>query len=310
MNRGDLDWSGPMPAAVTPFHRDGSLDGRAFVENLEAMLEAGATGFIIGGCTGEFWAMTDEERVEIFRLAADAVGGRATLIAGTSAIRVADVIELTRAAEAAGCDGALILPPWFVRLSDDEIARHYAAVAEAVGLPIMLYSIPQFGNNAISPELAARLSEIETVVAIKESAGDWVNFHRTLTATKDALRVFCGPSTVYGVPAVAAGADGFVDCFPNVWRPGGLELFHAAAAGHLARAKQLQELGLHLTELFTTEGRNIYSANKAAMALLGLPGGHVRPPLSPTPPASVEGLRAGLERYGLLEQTTPQAMPA
>ena len=301
MDRNSIDWFGPMPAIVTPFTEDGAIDEAAFGETLADMLTAGATGFIVGGCTGEFWAMTMEERAHLFRLAAGAVNGRATVIAGTSAIRVDDVIELTRSARDAGCDGALVLPPYFVELTEPEIIRHFERLSAAVSLPIMLYNIPQFCHNAITPALASRLGELGTVVAIKESAGSWTNFHNTLMAVRDRLRVFCGPSTMYGVPAVAAGADGFVDCFPNVWRPGGLDLYHAAAAGDLDRARALQETGIKLTHLFTSEGRTLYSATKAGMALLGFPGGVPRPPLDPTGPAETEGLRHGLVELGLLQ---------
>lgn len=300
MDRSSVGWYGPMPAIVTPFADDGEIDEAAFTENVTGLLSAGATGFIVGGCTGEFWAMTNEERTRLFRVASGAVNGRATVIAGTSAIRVDDVIELTRAAQAAGCDGALMLPPYFVELTEAEICRHFETVSAAVDLPIMLYNIPQFCNNAITPELASRLAEIDSIVAIKESAGNWVNFHRTLMAVGDRLRVFCGPSTVYGVPAYAAGADGFIDCFPNVWRPGGLDLYHAAADGDLERARALQEIGVKLTQLFTSEGRTLYSATKAGMAILGYPGGVPRPPLAPTGPAEAEGLRRGLRDLGLL----------
>lgn len=300
MNRNSVDWYGPMPAAVTPFTESGEIDEKAFAENLSGMMAAGATGFIVGGCTGEFWAMTVEERSRLFELASDVADGRATIIAGASAIRIDDVIALSRAAGDAGCDGVLVLPPYFVELTDAEIVRHFEHLSASVDVPIMLYNIPQFCTNAITPELADRLADLDRVVAIKESAGNWMNFHRTLMAVRDRLRVFCGPSTMYGVPAVAAGADGFVDCFPNVWRPGGLDLYHSAAAGDLERTAALQELGVKLTRLFTSEGRTLYSATKAGMGLLGLPGGVPRPPLVPTPPALVEGLRQGLAELGLL----------
>jgi dihydrodipicolinate synthase/N-acetylneuraminate lyase len=301
LDRNSVNWYGPMPAVVTPFKENGAIDDGAFVENLEGLLAAGATGFIVGGCTGEFWAMTIEERKHVFRLSAKTVKRRGTVIAGTSAIRIDEVIELTQAAQDAGCDGALVLPPYFVELKESEIIRHFETLSATVSLPVMLYNIPQFCNNAVTPSLADRLADLETVVAIKESAGDWVNFHNTLIAVRDRLRVFCGPSTLYGVPAVAAGADGFVDCFPNVWRPGGLDLYHAAVAGDHDRARSLQQMGLALTHLFTSDGRTLYSATKTGMNLLGLPGGLPRPPLDPTTPSETDGLRDGLIRWNLLE---------
>jgi 4-hydroxy-tetrahydrodipicolinate synthase len=167
----------------------------------------------------------------------------------------------------------------------------------------MLYNIPQVATNRITPDLALRLSSLDQVVAIKESAGDWTNFHKTALAVRHALRVFCGPSSIYGVPAVAAGADGFVDCFPNVWAPGGLDLYHSTVRGDMEEANALQELGIKMTTLFTSEGRSLYPATKAAMEILGLPGGRLRPPLMALTRDQYEGLRRGLADLGMLAES-------
>ena len=289
-----------MPAVVTPFDAIGRLDEEAFRANVDRLLAAGSTGIVAGGCTGEFWALSIAERKALFTLAAQTVRGRGTVIVGTGAVTENDVIELTRHAQAVGCDGALIMPPYFVALTDDEIFAHYAAVSEAVSLPLCLYNIPGNAVNAISPVLAVRLARIDHVVAIKESSGDWDNFYATLLAVRESLRVFCGPSSLFGVPAVLLGADGLIDCFPNVWA-GCLDLYHAAREGRLKEAEELQATGRRLTELFTSEGRTLYPTTKAAMDILGYAGGGTpRPPLRPLTGEPLEGLRRGLARLGLL----------
>jgi 4-hydroxy-tetrahydrodipicolinate synthase len=285
-----------MPALVTPFDATGKIDAAALEENVERVFAAGATGLLAGGCTGEFWALTADERCELYRLAVRFANGRGTVIAGTGAITAAETVQLTAAAKAAGCDGALVLPPWFIRLSDDEIFAHFQAVDAAASMPIVIYNIPGNAINAITPQLAARLADLEHVVAIKESSGDWNNFYATLLAVKEQLRVFCGPASIFGVPAVAAGADGFIDCFPNVWLPGGLDIFFAAKAGEVDRANKLQETGCRLTDLFTSEGRSLYPATKAAMTYLGYAAGDPRPPLQRLSGAALDGLHAGLEK--------------
>ncbi len=300
MDRNSIKWSGPMPAVVTPFDDRGAISEALFQQNLETLLEKGATGFIVGGCTGEFWSLSPEERSRLYGLSARVVGGRATVIAGTSSISYREAIDLTKAAENAGCDGALVLPPYFVKLTDDEIFAHFEAISKSVALPIMVYNIPQAAINSISPTLALRLSELDPIVAIKESAGDWNNYYATALAVQHRLRVFCGPSSVYGVAAVLLGADGLIDCFPNVWAPGGLDLYHVVKGGNLEAARELQELGVALTGLFTSEGRTLYPSTKAAMELLGLPGGKLRPPLQPLDGDQYEGLRRGLVALGLL----------
>ena len=112
---------------------------------------------------------------------------------------------------------------------------HFEAVNDASVLPIVLYNIPGNAGNAITPDLADQLADLDKVVAIKESSGNWNNFHATLIAVKDRIRVFCGPSSVFGVPATLAGADGLIDCFPNVWAPGCLDLWHKTKAGRAGR---------------------------------------------------------------------------
>ena len=301
MDRNSVNWSGPMPAVTTPFHDDGRIDEAAFAANLEGLIAAGATGFVVGGCTGEFWALSHEERKRLFDVAYEAIAGRVTLIAGTGAISVEETVALTRHAEAAGCDGALILPPYFVKLSDDEIEAHFADVTGAIGLPVVLYNIPGNAVNAITPALAARLADLERVVAIKESSGDWNNYYGTHLAVHERLRVFCGPSSVFGVPAVQLGADGTIDCFPNVWQRGGLDLYFAAKAGETEKAAELQAMGRRLTDLFTSDGRTLYPATKAAMDMMGLPGGGTpRRPLRKLAGEPLKGLEAGLKTLGLL----------
>jgi dihydrodipicolinate synthase/N-acetylneuraminate lyase len=302
MDRESVKWTGPMPAVVTPFDANGRLDDSAFSANVDRLLAAGATGIVVGGCTGEFWSLSMAERKLLGEVAVRAARGRAVVLVGTGAITSGEVIELTRHAETVGCDGALVMPPYFVKLTDDEIFTHFRAVSDAVRLPLCLYNIPGNAVNAISPALARRLADLDRVVAIKESSGDWNNFYATQLAVREHLRVFCGPSSLFGVPAVLLGADGLIDCFPNVWAPGGLDLYHTTRAGRLAEAEALQVVGQQLTDLFTSGGRTLYPATKAAMDLLGYAGGGTpRPPLRPLTGEPLEGLRRGLVTLGLLD---------
>jgi 4-hydroxy-tetrahydrodipicolinate synthase len=298
VDRNSVDWHGTIPALVTPFGPDGSIDEAGFRRIIEMQIADGVHGVMIGGCTGEFWALSMAERGRIVDLCVETVRGRVTVIAGTGAISTADTIALTAHAKTAGADGALILPPYFVRPDDDDIVAHYRAVSDAVAMPLMLYNIPSSAVNALTPALCDRLADIENVVAIKESSGDFNNFHRTLVTVQDRLRVFCGPSSVFGVPASLMGAVGHIDCFPNVWCRPMVEMYHAVTEGRLDRARELQRQGMALTDLFVANGRNLYCATKAAMTMLGLPGGVPRLPLRPLSAAQEADLRAGLVRLG------------
>jgi dihydrodipicolinate synthase/N-acetylneuraminate lyase len=301
MNRDSVNWTGAMPAITTPFDDGGRIDERELGDVIERHLALGATGVVVGGCTGEFWAMTAEERSRLFAASKAVIGTRGTLIAGTGMIGAEDTIALTTQAEKAGCDGALILPPYFVKLTDDEIYAHYADVTARIGLPVMLYNIPGNAVNYLTPRLVARLGQLERVVAVKESSGDWNNFYGTFLAVHESLRVFCGPSSVFGVPAVELGADGVIDCFPNLWDEGGQTLFEAARDGDRLLAARLQATGRCLTDLFTSDGRTLYPSTKAAMDLLDIPGGgKPRAPLRALSTSQCDALAAGLQAEGLL----------
>jgi len=301
MDRTSVDWTGPMPAVTTPFRADGSIDERSFADNCLRLIADGATGVVAGGCTGEFWALSHDERKRLATVAKEAVGGRGTVLVGTGAVTVDETVALTRHAEAVGCDGVLILPPYFVKLADDEIVAHFRDVDAAVGVPIVAYNIPGNAVNALTPAIVSRLADLDRVVAVKESSGDWNNYYATFLAVHERIRVFCGPSSVFGVPAVDLGADGTIDCFPNVWSPGGLDLYFAPAKGERARAAEVQALGRRLTDLFTSGGRTLYPATKAAMDMMGLPGGGTpRRPLRPLEGAALAGLEAGLKDLGLI----------
>jgi dihydrodipicolinate synthase/N-acetylneuraminate lyase len=305
MDRTSVDWSGPMPAVTTPFDAKGGVDRPAFRENIARLMKAGATGIVACGCTGEFWSLSADEKAMLYADAVQAVRGksgkgRGTVIVGVGCVGPADTIALAHKAKAAGADGVLVLPPYFVKLSDQEIFAHYKAVNAAVKLPVMVYNIPGNAVNAVTPALADRLADLDKVVAIKESSGDWNNFHATMIAVKDRLRVFCGPSSVFGAPAVSLGADGTVDCFPNVWA-GCLDIYHATKVGKTKTAEALQETGRRMTDLFVTGGRTLYPATKAAMDMQGFAGGgKPRAPLQSLKGEPLKGLRRGMVELGAM----------
>lgn len=296
MNRDSITWAGPMPAITTAFRSDFSLDEEGFMANAERLLHAGATGIIAAGCTGEFWALSFAERARLAELTVAACKERGPAIVGTGAITQDEVIDQIDAAHALGADGVLVLPPYFAHLTETEIIDHFEAVAAKSKLPIVLYNIPGNAGNAITPAIADRLADLDCVVAIKESSGDWNNFHRTLVAVKQRIRVFCGPSSAFGVAASLAGADGHIDCFPNVWTDC-MQLWHATSEGRMEEAWALQAIGMAMTDLFTANGRTLYPSTKAVMNAHSLPGaGALRPPLRSLDDAAVKELLAGMTR--------------
>ena len=296
MDRNSIDWYGPLVALVTPFKKNGEIDKESFCQNIERMIKKGATGVLVAGCTGEFWSLSFKEKKLLFELSSETVNGRGTVICNCSAITPEETIELTKESENCGGDGSLILPSYFVKLTDNEIINYYQKISDSTSMPIIIYNIPHNAVNDITPRLALELTKIENIVAIKESSGNWKNFYSTLTATKKKIRIFCGPSSVYGFPATMAQADGTIDCFPNVWAPGCMDIFYKSKNGDHNEAIKLQEIGNHLTNLFTSDGRTLYPSTKAAMNILGFNGGFTRFPLNDLDKDLVKNLEKGLKQ--------------
>jgi dihydrodipicolinate synthase/N-acetylneuraminate lyase len=280
MDRTSVDWQGPMTAIVTPFDAAGRLDEAAFGAVVERQIVDGVTGVIVGGCTGEFWAQSLEERKRLHALCVSTVAGRVPVIAGTSMVRTSETIELTAHAKSVGCDGAMVMPPWFVKLPGEDIVAHFRAVSDAVKLPLMAYNIPSGNVNPLTPALVDRLADLDTVVAIKESSFDYRNFYHTITRVKDRLRVF-GPLSQFGYAALILGASGSAGILHHIWGRHPTDLHDACVRGDLATALALQQTAEALLELLSANGRNMYASLKAGMQLLGLPGGLPRPPLQP-----------------------------
>jgi 4-hydroxy-tetrahydrodipicolinate synthase len=296
MDRNSIDWHGPLVALITPFKKSGEIDKDSFCQNIDRMIKKGATGVLVAGCTGEFWALSYKEKKLLFELSVETVNGRGTVICNCSAITPEETIELTKESKNCGSDGSLILPSYFIKLTENEIINYYKNISSATSSPIIIYNIPNNAVNDITPELALELCKINNIVAIKESSGNWKNFYSTLILAKSKIRIFCGPSSVYGFPATMADADGTIDCFPNVWAPGCMDIFYKSKDGDHVEAMKLQEIGNNLTELFTSGGKTLYPSTKAAMNILGFNGGYTRPPLNDLNKILIKDLEKGLKQ--------------
>ena len=299
MDKKSVDGYGPWVAFVTPFDSEGRIDEAAYRRNVELCIDYGCTGLVANGCMGEFWAQSVAERRRVLEIAVAAARGRATVIGGTTAITTAETIELTRAAKDVGCDGAMIMPPYFVKPPVDDVVAHYEAVSAAVEIPILLYNIPSAASVTLTPELVGRLADVKNVVAVKDSSRDFVNFYKTLELAGDRLHVFVGPGGLFGVAAVTVGAAGYVEGHQNYWPYESTEIYHATKRGDLERALAVQKKGLAIRNLIEANGRYMYSAAKAAMNVLGLPGGYPRLPLRPLREPHLTQLREGFEKLGI-----------
>ena len=164
MDRNSVDWHGSFAVIVTPFARDGDIDTEAYRQVVELVIEAGCHGVISAGSTGEFFLMTNEERKRVFSIAVDQAGGRVPVLAGTSATRTEDVVDLTRYAAEVGCDGVMVLPPIYIGVDERELVEFYRRVSGDGGLPIMLYNSPSAVRAYLTPTLVEGLMKMDNVV--------------------------------------------------------------------------------------------------------------------------------------------------
>lgn len=284
-----------VTAMVTPFAADSALDLDG-AQQLATFLvdEQGNDALVVSGTTGESPTTTDAEKESLLRAVVAAVGDRAAIIAGVGTNDTAHSIELARAAEKAGAHGALVVTPYYSKPPQAGVLAHFTAVADAVGLPLMLYDIPARTGTAIEVDTLCRLGEHPRIVAVKDAKGD-------VTATADlALRadlaVYSGDDKVT-LPWLAVGAVGVVGVPTHLFGRRTKEMIEAYERGDVGDALAIhQELMPAFTGFFRTQGVLLA---KAALRGVGQPAGPVRLPLVDATPAEVEQLRADCRAAGL-----------
>lgn len=296
MNDGKVGWQGSFVAVVTPFGADGVIDERAFRDNVGFVVGEGADGIVVSGCTGESWALSADERARLFELAIDTVGGAVPVIAGTGGVSTRGVIELSQRAKDLGAAGVMILPPYYCMAGRREVIAHYQAISDAVRHPILLYNIPRRVGFNLTPDVLDELVEVDWVVAIKESSGDFIQVEATILGVGDRITVFAGHSAERAVPAVVMGAKGFVSSMESqVMGREAIEMYQLVKNGDLARAAAVQLRTLDLDESMRKIGT--FPANlKSAMNLLGRNGGYPRPPILPFTPKQLDEVAGVLDR--------------
>ncbi len=296
----NVDWYGSFAVIVTPFDADGGIDDDAYRDVVNLVIEAGCHGVISAGSTGEFFLMTNEERKRVFSLAVDQADGRVPVIAGTSAIRTEDVVDLTRYAGEVGCAGAMVLPPIYAGVDNSEVFEFYRRVSEEGGIPVMLYNSPRAVRTFLTPQLVEQLMKLQNVVAIKDSSLDLRQLSDLIRFCGRELRVFIGLEDLL-VPALAVGAAGAVAMVPQVVGRMAVELYEAAATGDMERARELHYKIVRVYDLFKVGSG--YVAIKESMNMLGKPGGYSRPPMLPFTEEQRAQLRQIYEDVGLLVPT-------
>jgi 4-hydroxy-tetrahydrodipicolinate synthase len=286
-----VPWQGIHSVLVTPFTNGDAIDFDRFRALVDSAIENGADGIIVCGSTGEFYTMDLGEHAGLIEAAVDQARGRATVIAGVSALSVKSVLELCRRAEKACCDGALVLPPIYAMPDEREVDAYYERIAGATLLPLMLYNSPRRIGVNLLPDQVERLSALPTVVAIKDSSADIAQVTELCRRLGDRLRVFVGYETMIR-SGLAVGCHGVVAMAHQLSGKLVRRYFDACATNDRDTADRLEPALFAMYRCFKLG--SYYAGIKAVMNELGHEVGAPRPPLLPFSEAQSERVRAFL----------------
>jgi 4-hydroxy-tetrahydrodipicolinate synthase len=282
---------GVITALVTPF-RDGALDEAAFRALIERQIAEGVHGLVPVGTTGETATLSHAEHRRAVEVCIETAAGRVPVIAGCGSNCTAEAIELTRHAKTVGAHGALVVTPYYNRPSQEGLYRHYAALNDAVELPIIVYNVPSRTAGDISNDTLARLAGLPNIVGVKDATGD--------LARASLMRLMCGPDFVMlsgddptALGYIAHGGHGCISVTSNVAPRACAEAMEAALAGDFAKALSWQDRLVRLHKALFLDASP--TPTKFALARLGLCSEEVRLPLAPcadgVKPAILDAMR-------------------
>jgi 4-hydroxy-tetrahydrodipicolinate synthase len=289
-----------LTAMVTPFHDDGGVDVETAVSLAAHLVENGNDGLVISGTTGESPTVDPDEQRDVLSAVVEAVGDRATVLAGAGTNDTEHSLKLARNAAAAGADGLLVVTPYYSKPTQDGILAHFRALADATGLGVMLYDIPGRTGVKLGADTLARAAEHERILAVKEASGDLYAGSWLLRSTD--LAIYSGDDSL-NLPWLAIGATGVVSVVGHVAAPHFADMVAALDKGDLQRAREIDRSVLPLTDVIMNRAPGVVMV-KAALELLGrLPNRRVRAPHLPATEEQVAALRSVLAAADLLEDT-------
>jgi 4-hydroxy-tetrahydrodipicolinate synthase len=265
---------------VTPFTPKGEIDEKALKTCVQFWIEGGVSGLMPCGSNGEAPYLSREERKKVIKIVMDETNGKVPVVAGTGSMSTWETIQLTKDAKDLGVDAALVVTPFYFKLSNKEVYEHYKAVLEAVDLPIILYSVPKFTNYDLDLTIISRLaSEYENVVGVKDSGGSIGKITEIIRSVGKKISVLAGTADVT-LPTLTLGGKGAVIAVANVIPKMCKSMYEAFRRGDYEEASKLQLQVSYVNEVLVRR-YNQLSAIKAAMSLLGLPSGYPRKPALP-----------------------------
>ncbi|MFE3851412.1 4-hydroxy-tetrahydrodipicolinate synthase [Streptomyces griseorubiginosus] len=280
-------------AMVTPFTAEGALDLDGAQRLAAHLVSQGCDGLVLSGTTGESPTTTDAEKSALVTAVREAVGERASVVAGVGTFDTRHTVELALAAEKAGADGVLVVSPYYSRPPQDALEAHFREIADASGLPVMLYDIPGRTGTRIEPETMIRLAGHPRIVAVKDCSYDLLGTQKVLHRTDLAYYAGCDEQIL---ALYAVGGAGYVSTVANVVPDRMRAILDLLEAGDTPVSARLQQRAVPLIEAMMAAGLPGTVTAKALLNALGLPAGPVRAPLRPAGRETADGLLAEYER--------------
>ena len=289
-------FSGSLVPIITPF-KGGQVDRDGLERVIEFVLAGDSDGVIPCGTTGESATLSHEEHEEVIRWTIEIVRKRVPVVAGTGSNSTGEAIGLTKSAEKAGADGALLISPYYNKPTQEGIFQHYKAIAEASRLPLIIYNIPGRTGSKIEPATLARLAKVPGVVGVKEATGSIDTTIDIIDQAGPGLAVFSGEDLL-NFPILAAGGKGLISAVANVVPKPLADMAHAAREHRWEDARRIHFELLALVKVLFIETNPI--PVKTACSLIGLCSAEMRLPLTPMSEANLAKLKQVLSDYKLL----------
>ena len=289
-------FSGSMPALVTPF-KDGKIDEEAFRSLVDWQIASGSSGLVPVGTTGESPTLSHQEHRRVVEICVDEARGRVPVIAGAGSNNTIEAIDLARYAEEAGADAVLIVTPYYNKPNQEGLYRHFKAINDAVGLPIIIYNIPPRSVIDMSVETMKRTFELKNVVGVKDATGNVARISLQRHAMGAEFIQLSGEDMT-ALSCMAAGAHGCISVTANVAPSHCAELMEATFRGDYDHALRVQDrlTALHAA-IFLEAG---VSGTKYALSVLGRARNEIRLPLVPVVEATEAAIRRAMVQAGIL----------
>lgn len=292
-----FDFGRVLTAMVTPFKSDMTVDYEQVKKLARHLVQSGSDGLVVAGTTGESPTLSKEEKIELFRVVVEEVGGDAVVIAGTGSNNTAASVELTQAAGKVGVDGVMLVCPYYNKPSQEGLYQHFKTVAESTNLPVMLYNVP--GRTAVNllPQTVARLSKIDNIIAIKEASGSLDQVSELRRSLPDHFAIYSGDDSLT-LPILSLGGKGVVSVASHIIGPQIQEMINAFNSGNVTMAAKIHGSLFPIFKVLFITSNPV--PVKAALNMLGWQVGGPRLPLVETNQSEKDAIKQVLAEAKLI----------